>query len=160
MNPLQTDNAQALRLFFQEEIYMISDGQQQAKPIHINYLGGNNQKILVLLKDTLDKELHSEERKLLMAILDAIKIKVADYAIVFWDQHQHYNFHQITSFLDSQKVLSFGMTASDLGLDDLAFNVIHQIDGLQFILTSHLTELKSDVAAKKAYWKQLKTLFP
>lgn len=201
MNPFQIDNAEALRLFFQEELYVLPEDKLVQKPelevmspqifssdvaevvsaavsegassgpdnvltvlespeVNISYLGGNEQQILILLKDTLHKDLHAEERKLLMAILEAIKIKVNDYAIVFWDKHNQYNFKQFTGFLDSKKVLSFGMEANLLGLADLSFNRIHHVDGVEFILTSHLTDLKSDVSAKKVFWSQLKVLFP
>ncbi|RZK49673.1 MAG: hypothetical protein EOO99_04770 [Pedobacter sp.] len=183
MNPLQIDNAQALRLFFQEELYVFPDtklnsqdevkqeeliseiaetgvGKAEKSLAPLNYLGGNGQRILILLKDTLHKDLHAEERKLLMAILEAIKIKVSDYALVFWDAHTDYLFQDFTRVLTSQRVLSFGMNSELLGLGELPFNAIHEQAGVKFILTHHLTALKDDVQAKRAFWSQLKVLFP
>ena len=192
-----TSNAEALRLFFTEDVYLLKqeiDAVEQSvvakvetpqvvsksEPVNLEpastlppllsvpkvetktfafeYLGKNQKGILILVNDSNNKVSTPQGTELLRKLVKAIELTNSDFALVNYAGYPESNFQDFHSFFNFKIVLSFGVTPQQLGLEDLAPNVLHPHQVAKLIFTKNLHDLDSDTASKKVLWGSLQQL--
>jgi hypothetical protein len=126
----------------------------------VDYLGGNEKKIIFISKDTESKYLDDIQMNFLQDLLAACLLTMADIALVNFSQNKNLSYQVISEGLGAKKILMFGVTASQL---DLPFNIPHfQIQNFNdqvFLLVPSLKEIQMNVELKKNLWASLQKVF-
>lgn len=198
-----TSNAEALRLFFTEDVYLVKNELQNAfvEPVKVNvdlpqpavvvmptvndkpitqapvlpniveepkptfkkkfdfkFLGKNQRNILILVNDKLNDVSTEQGRELLRKLLLAINLTGKDFALVNYANYEDASFYDLNSFFNCQFLLSFGVTASQLGIQEKALHQLLQHNETKLVLTTNLHDLDSDQASKKILWGSLQKI--
>lgn len=198
-----TSNAEALRLFFTEDVYLVKNELQNTfvEPVKVNvdlpqpavvvmptvndkpitqapvllniveepkptfkktfdfkFLGKNQRNILILVNDKLNDVSTEQGRELLRKLLLAINLTGKDFALVNYANYEDASFDDLNSFFNCQFLLSFGVTASQLGIQEKALHQLLQHNETKLVLTTNLHDLDSDQASKKILWGSLQKI--
>ncbi|MES2416790.1 MAG: hypothetical protein V4541_01315 [Bacteroidota bacterium] len=170
-----TSNAEALRLFFTEDIYLgkedvpialTKENIALAEPdlptpadnIDFKYLGKNQKNILILVNDEINEVSSLLGRELLRKLVKAINLTANDFALVNYAQYKTTTYDTFEAFFNCQLVLAFGVKASDLALPNQILHQIAEHKQVKMIFTSNLHDLDSDQASKKILWNSLQQL--
>lgn len=171
-----TQNPEALKLFFNEDIYLISsemlpetapaDSLAMALPPEgpvsqkrtYEYLGKNAKNILILVNDSRYPVSTEEGRELLWKIVKAINLTAKDFAVVNYAACPGSTFDELASFFKPQLLLCFGLGPEALGLIAQEQHVLSQQKSVNTIFSLDLHELNGTLAAKKVLWGSLKQL--
>ena len=198
-----TSNAEALRLFFTEDVYLVKNELQNAfvEPVKVNvdlpqpavvvmpivndkpieqapvlpniveepkptlkksfdfkFLGKNQRHILILVNDKLNDVSTEQGRELLRKLLLAINLTGKDFALVNYANYEDASFDDLNSFFKCQFLLSFGVTANQLGIQEQALHQLVQYNETKMVLTTNLHDLDSDQASKKILWGSLQKI--
>ncbi|KQB99756.1 hypothetical protein [Pedobacter sp. Hv1] len=201
MNSQLTSNAEALRLFFTEDIFMVEDKNQIAsvEPVSVaevkiaeiitlptvnvsyenlpketgvveepmptlkressfEFLGKNQKGILILVHDQENKVSTTVGTELLRKLVKAIELTNNDFALVNYAHYPTATFEDLKGFFNCQLVLSFGVTTTQLKLNEQALHQIVKLDETRFVFTKNLHDLDSDQLSKKTLWGSLQQL--
>ena len=175
-----TANGEALRLFFTDDIYLVNEpgiiwglppepastkeepspeppsSQQNivaavSNPA-FNFLGGNGRNILILVNDDENEVSDEKGRELLRKIVKSINLVTADFALVNYAKYKGVSFTELMTFFKSSVVFSFGVSASNLGLQAHSENAVVMEGAVKMIFSHELRRLDADLAVKKALW--------
>lgn len=165
METLKTENALALSLLLNEEIYVFKDEiasniQKEIKPVEdipstgnnhqeksspvFNYLGENNQSVLVIVNDPEEEFLNQTDLIFLLRILSAKKLELRDIAILNLARHSNYNVDNLKGFFACNKILTYGINPSILGMQGLTSNTLLEVNGIKFLGTWSLRQMVND----------------
>ena len=203
MNNQLTSNAEALRLFFTEDVYLVKNDLQNAfvEPVKVNnelpqpavvvmpvsdnknseqpailpnlvqepqsvfkktfdfkFLGKNQRRILILVNDKQNEVSTDQGRELLRKLLLAINLTGKDFALVNYANYDDALFDDLNDIFKCQFLLSFGVTASQLGLKEQPLQQMVQYNDAKLIFTSNLHHLDGDQASKKLLWTSLQKI--
>lgn len=174
--------ADALRMFFTDDIYLINGDETVlhtaavelpaepvaaaavepvtaiAEPAVFKYLGKNQKNVLILVNDSQNETSTERGRELLRNIVKALQLSANDFALVNYAAYENALFSSLTSFLSSKLVLSFGVTPVQLGLDNKPANTIVMEGDVQLVLSRNLDALADNLDEKKALWGSLKQI--
>ena len=198
-----TSNAEALRLFFTEDVYLVKNELQNAfvEPVKVNvdlpqpavvvmpivndkpieqapvlpniveepkptlkkifdfkFLGKNQRHILILVNDKQNDVSTEQGRELLRKLLLAINLTGKDFALVNYANYEDASFEDLNSFFKCQFLLSFGVTANQLGIQEKALHQLMQHNETKLVLTTNLHDLDSDQPSKKVLWGSLQKI--
>jgi len=163
-----TTSAEALRLFFNEDVYLVSTQEaipvvklpdvKAAAPVVFKYLGKNEKNILILVNDAGNDVSTEKGRELLRNIVKALQLTANDFALMNYAAYENAAFAELTTFFSCKLSLVFGVTAAQLGLGERAHHVVHQIGETQLIFSGNLDALADDLHGKKTLWGSLKQL--
>lgn len=198
-----TSNAEALRLFFTEDVYLVKNELQNAfvEPVKVNldlpqpavvvmpivndkpieqapvlpniveepkptlkksfdfkFLGKNQRHILILVNDKQNDVSTEQGRELLRKLLLAINLTGKDFALVNYANYEDASFEDLNSFFKCQFLLSFGVTANQLGIQEQALHQLVQHNQTKLVLTTNLHDLDSDQPSKKVLWGSLQKI--
>jgi len=163
-----TSSAEALRLFFTEDIYLVK-GTEVNVPVSVpvskikenivfKSLGKNQKNILILVNDN-EFEVSSERgRELLRNIVKAMELTANDFALVNYAAYGNSQFKELTDFFSSKVVLVFGVSPLALGLPEHPQHVLLMQDKMQLIFSLNLDALAADQNGKKVLWGCLKQI--
>jgi hypothetical protein len=139
------------------------DGQQSITPnkkeVDFNFLGNNEKQIAILVHEPEAIYLKEEELNLLLNILLACKLTMADIAVINLHKHTiHYK--QLRENLSTQIVLLIGTMPANIDLPlDFPMYKIQQYDNQQYVCGAALHNLINDKEEKGKLWLVLKSLF-
>ena len=169
-----TTSAEALRMFFNDDVYLVSAKEpipvaaplpiaalpevKKAAPVAYKYLGKNEKNILILVNDAANDVSTEKGRELLRNIVKALQLTANDFALLNYAGCENAAIAELTSFFSSKLSLVFGVKPSQLGLGDHAPYVIHQAGATQLIFSGNLDLLADDQQGKKTLWGSLKQL--
>ena len=171
-----TSNTEALRLFFTEDIYLISNDLEAPATvieeavalkepdaiykaeIKYTFLGRNSRNVLILVNDSQHALGTTAGTALLWKIVAAIKLKEEDCAVLNYQSCLGASLSDLKNYFKPQLLLSFGVTPAALGLPAVQTEVLGQQDGLKTIFSAALDALETDISIKKALWKSLQQL--
>lgn len=169
-------NADALRLFFTEDIYLIREsGQmeemnddltQESNPQIVSkealrsfeYLGKNKRNILLLVNDSENDVSTEKGNELLRNIVKAIRLTANDFALVNYAKYPDAKYSELNAFFSNRVMFSFGVSAQELGLVLQPFNEVVQMEDTSLIFCHDLDQLSGDQQGKKMLWNSLKQL--
>ncbi|RZL50655.1 MAG: hypothetical protein EOP00_03280 [Pedobacter sp.] len=198
-----TSNAEALRLFFTEDVYLVKNELQNAfvEPVKVNagsvqpevvvmpkvqavsaeqlpalpnlvaehteplqkklnfqFLGKNQQGILILVNDNANKVSTVQGTELLRKLVKAIELTNNDFALVNYADYEGTSYQDLATFFACKLLLSFGVEAKTLGLSELPLHQLVKSGDKTMVFTSNLHDLDSDQASKKILWGSLQKL--
>lgn len=177
-----TSNAEALRLFFTEDIYLVAasnvtTGNEQvvdrlspiseievpvvkpvATKVAFKYLGKNQKNILILVNDQQNDVSTDQGRELLRKLVKAIDLTANDFALVNYSNYKGQNYHDFKSAFNCQLILAFGVDAIELNLPTQPLHRLNNYDDIKLVFTSNLDELDRDLTSKKTLWTSLQQL--
>lgn len=146
----------ALPLLMGEDLYIIREKQAYSQ---FDYLGNNNRYILILVKETKETYLSESDQAFLTKILGAVKLQFEDIALVNVQTHPKVDFTQLKNYFSCTKLLSFGISAAEIGLKNSSLNELHEYQNTKIIIAESLSILAKDDSRKKLLWLTLKKLF-
>lgn len=185
MSSQLTTNADALRLFFTDDVYLVgndtislamptnAESVQSAENHAVNqlienneprkswdfeFLGNNQQGILILVNDQNNKVSSQQGIELLRKLLKAINLKNDDFALVNYAGYHTASFADLHQFFNCKLVLSFGVSSEELGLESESLHSLIQMGTVRLIFTHNLHDLDSDQQSKKTLWGALQQL--
>jgi len=134
---------------------------QETKPI--GFLGDNQKKITILLKDSSAVHVADESLQFLTAILAACKLNMGDVAIVN-TANQAINYTQIKSELKPNTIILFDIAAANIALPfEVPQYQVQQYDNCTLLFSAPLQSMlvKTDAAKleKGKLWNALKKTF-
>lgn len=162
-----TSNAEALRLFFTEDIYLlpenkVADVVEKIESVKVNiafkYLGKNQRNILILVNDHQNDVSTEPGRELLRKLVKAIGLTANDFALVNYADYKEQKFDDFKAAFNCKLVLAFGVPAADL---DLPQQIQHQLinyGDIKLVFTTNLADLDQDQTSKKLLWASLQQL--
>lgn len=163
-----TSSAEALRLFFTEDIYLIKGTETiipAAPPVSeikqdtlFKYLGKNQKNILILVNDNQHEVSSERGRELLRNIVKAMELTANDFALVNYAAYENSGLKELTDFFSSKLVLVFGVQSLALGLPEHPQHVLLVKDNMQMIFSLNLDALAADQNGKKVLWGSLKQI--
>ncbi|RZK41446.1 MAG: hypothetical protein EOO90_11105 [Pedobacter sp.] len=165
MSSQLTSNAEALRLFFTEDIYLVQDetvdllpSEAQKTTLSFKHLGKNQKNILILVNDTENEVSNEAGRELLRKLVKAIDLTANDFALVNYAKYAHAKYSDLYKFFDCKLLLAFGVGTVQLGLPDVVLNHLAKHDGTNLLFTKNLADLDNDQMSKKILWSSLQQL--
>jgi hypothetical protein len=182
-----TSNAEALRLFFTEDIYLVPESkvitvveqhisekhveqsssmpdiptpiiQPTAPKVTFNYLGKNQKNILILVNDSQNDVSTEQGRELLRKLVKAIDLTANDFALVNYANYLGQKYTHLKDAFNCRLILAFGVAARDLDLPEQSSHQLVSHDNIKLVFTSNLDELDRDQASKKKLWASLQQL--
>jgi len=126
----------------------------------INFLGNNRSKVAIVINDAANLYLPDEQLNFLLGILSACKLTMEDVAILNINKNKTITYKTIELELKSEKIILFGVTASQIGLP-LEFP-IYQIQAYNqqtYVAAGMLGDIEKDKAEKTKLWNCLKQIF-
>lgn len=130
------------------------------KKISIDFLGGNEKKIIFLANDIQSKFLADVQMKFLYDLLTACRLTMADIAFVNFFQNKTISYRELMLQFNPEKILLFGVSANEL---DLPFAIpFFQIQNFQeqvYLISPSFEELQLNKELKKELWGSLQKIF-
>ena len=130
------------------------------KETPIDFLGGNEKKIIFLANDSQSKFLADVQMKFLADLLTACRLTMADIALVNFFQNKTISYRDLMMQFNPKKILLFGVSANEL---DLPFSIpFFQIQNFQeqvYMISPSFEELQLNKEFKKQLWGSLQKIF-
>jgi hypothetical protein len=142
----------------------ITPAIEEAQPLKpIGFLGDNQKKITILLKDSSAVHVADESLQFLTAILAACKLNMGDVAIVN-TANQAFNYAQIKTELQPNTIILFDINAASIALPfEVPHYQVQQYDNCTLLFSAPLQSMlvKTDAAKleKGKLWNALKKTF-
>ena len=166
---MKIETPAALRFIMQEDIYLLPADKAEpvSKPtepilktqkIDFNYLGKNNKKFLVVTHYTNHEFIAEAHLTALESILKRKEYTLDDVAIFNLARHAQADLEQLKNYFNPQKVLLLGKKALPANSASLPFNQPQNIAQIIVLYSFSFDDMMDDVANKKAFWEQMKTL--
>ncbi|MFT7234156.1 MAG: hypothetical protein ACI8TA_003386 [Cyclobacteriaceae bacterium] len=108
--------------------------------------------MLILVEDSTDEFLNANDLAYLLKILGAVKLSLADIALV--NVHRSKNYEE----LDYEQVLIFTSNHS-FQLPNPTKYTLNQLEGIQILLADPLNQIAASVELRKALWGSLKAIY-
>lgn len=139
----------------QQEIFL----EKPVNDVEIDFLGGNERKIVFIAKDAENKFLGDDQMKFVNDLLSACNLSMADIAFVNL-YNKNIKYRDLVSKFSSQKILIFGIIAQELDLPfTIPFFQVQAFHGQTFLICPSLDEIRQDKDLKKQLWLSLKKIF-
>lgn len=159
-------NAEALRLFFTEDVYLADRNEQEemaghdapTRPLEFTFLGKNEKRILILVNDQENEVSTEEGRGLLRNLVKAINLTANDFALVNYANYPSARIDDFDQYFDCELILAFGVNAAALNLPAQSLHELHSRGQTRLLFTHNLNVLVTDTAAKKILWASLQKL--
>jgi hypothetical protein len=175
-----TNNPEALRLLFTEDIYLVQEPdpvygsavpetvaeaevaaevEAVVSPLPTYVFRGMNQRnILMLVFDEVNEVTTLEGREVFKNIVKSKDLSGNDYAVLNYAAYPTATFEELREFFGSKVILAFGVSAAQLGLDDHPVHRVIEHQGVKMIFSADLHEMSSDKTLKLALWSCLKQM--
>jgi len=175
-----TSNAEALRLFFTEDIYLVPESNSIAKtevPIaavlttadpnvvaiqrsktEFKYLGKNQKNILILVNDQENEVSTQQGRELLRKLVKAIGLTANDFALVNYSAYTSDDYEALYTFFKCRLMIAFGVDTTMLNLPAQPMHQLVDYAEAKLLFAKNLHDLDVDPASKKVLWTSLQQL--
>jgi len=130
------------------------------KESKINFLGGNEKKIIFIGKDNQNKFLGDNQMKFLNDLLNACYLTMADIAFLNFRENNAFTYQDLTEQLSPKKVLIFGVTTHELDLPfTIPFFQVQNFHDQVYLISPPLEEIQLDKELKKQLWNCFQKIF-
>lgn len=161
-----TSNAEALRLFFTEDIYLVAESNStdkitaapQKPKIEFKFLGKNQKNILILVNDLKNDVSTEQGRELLRKLVKAINLTNNDFALVNYAGYISEKYKELNSFFSCKVMIAFGVAPVELDLPAQPLNQLVAYNEATHLFAKNLHDLDADIPSKKALWASLQHL--
>ena len=130
------------------------------KEIPIATLGANKKNILIVINESETAFLNDQDLALLVGILSACKLSLADIALLNFDKNKHVGYEEMTTQFEPNLILLFG-----IGPENLSFPLIFPKYQLQrynhrtYLCAASFKVLATDLEQKRTLWACLQKYF-
>jgi len=126
----------------------------------INFLGGNEKKIVFIGKDDQNKFLGDNQMKFLNDLLNACNFTMADIAFLNFRESDTFRYSDLTDQFHPKKVLIFGVSAKELDLPfEIPFFQVQNFNDQVYMFSPPLGEIQINKELKKQLWNCLQKIF-
>jgi DNA polymerase III psi subunit len=126
----------------------------------VNKLGNNEKNILVVVHEKDAAFLIDAELALLVGILTACQLSLADIALVNFNKNPEINFNNLSQHFNPSTILLFGTEPSLLDFPLLFPHFqLTKYNGQTYLSSPSLKQIANDVSLKKQLWLQLQKHF-
>lgn len=126
----------------------------------IDSLGENRKKIVFVINNDKEKYVSNEEMELLINLLTACKLTMADISLVNFSPPRNIDYEIINERFKAKYILLFGVTCAQLGLP---FNIpdfqVQKYQDQTYLFNPPFNDLLTDKNSKSALWNCLKKMF-
>jgi len=133
--------------------------QKTAGPV-FNWLGNNEKNILIVVNEPAAAYLPDSDLKLLVGILTACKLSMADVALLNFNNNTHADYSSLNAALNPSTIILFGIEPGHL---DFPLHFPHfqlqPYNGQHYLCSPALAQLSADVSLKKQLWLSLQKHF-
>lgn len=125
-----------------------------------NWLGSNEKNILIVINEPETVYLQDADLNLLVGILTACKLSMADIALLNFDKNPHASYNNLNERLNPATIILFGIepTLLDFPLNFPHFQ-LQPYNGQHYLGAPALKKIGADVALKKQLWLVLQKHF-
>ena len=125
----------------------------------IDYLGGNEKRIIFLSKDNQHKFLSEDNMKFLQGLLVACNLTIMDIAFVNIS-FTSITYQELTDQLNADIILIFEVTAAELDLPfAIPFFQAQNFQNQEYMLAPSFEELQKNKEVRKKLWLCLQKIF-
>ena len=164
-----TSNAEALRLFFTEDIYLVAKSNEiqltgavviavQNSKTEFKYLGKNQKNILILVNDYQNDVSTEQGRELLRKLVKAINLTANDFALVNYSDYTSEKYNDLKAFFNCKLMIAFGVDAVDLNVPVQPLHQLINYEEATLLFAKNLHDLDTDQVSKKILWTSLQQL--
>lgn len=125
-----------------------------------NWLGNNEKNILIVVNEPVAAFLQDSDLQLLVGILKACKLSLADIALVNFNNNTHADYTSLNAALNPATIILFGMEPAGL---DFPLHFPHfqlqPYNGQHYLCSPALANLSADISLKKQLWLSLQKHF-
>ena len=126
----------------------------------INFLGGNEKKIIFLFNDNQNKFLPDAHVKFLNDLLTACGLTMGDIALVNFFHNNTITYRELVTWLQASTILIFGITSHDLDLPfTIPFFQMQNFQGQVYMTCPAIEELQMNIELRKQLWVCLQKIF-
>ncbi len=129
-------------------------------PENLNWLGNNEKNVVIVVNEPQAAYLQDSDLNLLVGILTACKLSMADIALLNVNKNSTAHYQQLNSTLNPSTIILFGVSPEEL---DFPLNFppfqLQAYNGQHYLYAPALNALASDVALKKQLWLCLQKHF-
>jgi hypothetical protein len=137
-----------------------STDKSSKKESKINFLGGNEKKIIFIGKDNQNKFLGDDQMKFLNDLLNACSLNMADIAFLNFRENNAFTYHDVTGQLSPKKILIFGVTTKELDLPfAIPFFQVQNFRDQLYMISPSLEEVQLNKELKKQLWNCFQKIF-
>ena len=177
MANLLSNNAAAIKLLMNDELYLINENPKLSEDISIadnqsepeknkeasgkavtdfNYSGENNKYFLVLVEDQIHTNLKAIDKELLLNILLAKTMDLRDIALVNIQTYPNATFIELKDFFACNRLLMLGIPSDKIGLPKMKINKVEKYNDVKVFISYSLSEMQNDKHKKREFWNTLK----
>ena len=160
-----TSNAEALRLFFTEDIYLVAESNPMEEKVitkkskaEFKFLGKNQKRVLILVNDPINDVSSEQGRELLRKLVKAIDLTANDFALVNYANYTSEKYTDLNGFFDCKLMIAFGVAPAELDLPTQPFHQLVSYSEATHVFAKNLHDLDADLASKKILWASLQQL--
>ncbi len=150
-------------LLYKKSLVDLANGKVKAtnkNEPEIDYLGGNEKKIIFIATDNENKYLNDTLMNFLNELLNACKLTMADIALVNFHQKKIISYQELIVELNAQKIVVFGLTANDIALPlGISFFQVQKFQQQEYLMCPSLEEIWLNRDLKKQLWNCFKEIF-
>lgn len=126
----------------------------------VDFLGGNNQKILFVTKDSHHKFLGDDHMKFLNDFLNACNLTLADIGFVNISGQNGLSYHDLMQQLSPKKIFVFGLTTKELEFPfEIPFFQVQNFNQQVYVFCPSLEKIQLDKELKKQLWTSAQKIF-
>ncbi len=124
------------------------------------YLGNNEKKVLILVNNPGVDYLQNENLTFLTNMLSACKLSIQDVAILNIAGAENFSYRDVTNKLATRVALLIDAEQAAIGLPlDFPFFQVQPFNGITFLSSPSLSEIKNDPLLKSKLWVCLRRIF-
>ncbi|MES2650438.1 MAG: hypothetical protein V4663_01795 [Bacteroidota bacterium] len=178
-----TSNAEALALFFTEDIYLVAESNPiirieegldrvitnvaktdevtieiKKTKTEFKYLGKNQKNILILVNDNQNDVSTEQGRELLRKLVKAIDLTANDFALINYSNYTSEKYESLKAFFNCSLLIAFGVDADVLDLPPQPLHQLIHYNDIKLLFAKNLHDLDTDQASKKILWTSLQQL--
>lgn len=142
------------------DLNTVKAASQKQSGLSFNSLGNNEKNILIVVNEPAAVYLQDADLNLLVGILTACKLSMADIALINFHKNDHAGYTNLNESFNPSTILLFGVDPMQL---EFPLNFPHfqlqAYNGQHYLCSPALSALAADVSLKKQLWLSLQKHF-
>lgn len=167
---MKAEESTALRFLFRDDLYLLNEDKEAYTNLQpsqpeietpapgFNYLGSNKKAFLIIVYYPEHEHMAAEHLSALESTLGRVGYTRDDVAILNMHGHAASGYSELIAYFKPKTCVLLGKSSVPSGMMRVDLNRMEKHDGIKLLHTFSFEEMIPDVAKKKAFWEQMKTL--